>query len=123
MSQIPDYSTGKYDINVPTDEEILIHATPNVKSNVHILPLSLEDNSTVLGTVSILDDLSKLFNLPQEKSKADYLPFDYVSRNFDADSGRLHFELLSPQSHVKYMKNIEVEMRSSEKNNGRLHWN
>lgn len=107
-------STGKYDINVPTDEEILIHATPNAKSNVHIF--ILKDNSTVLGTMSILDDLSKLFNLPQEKSKADYLPFDYVSGNFDAVSGRSHFELLpSQQSHVKYMKNIEVEMRSSEK--------
>ena len=106
-------STGKYDINVPTDEEILIHATPNAKSNVHILPLSLEDNSTVLGTMSILDDLfNKLFNPPQEKSNADYLPFDYVSGNFDAASGRSHFELLlSQQSHVKYMKNIEVEMR------------
>ena len=108
-------STGKYDINVPTDEEILIHATPTAKSNVHILPLSLEDNSTVLGTISIVDDLSKLFNLPQDKSKADYLPFDYVSGIFDAVSGRSNFELLSQQSHVKYMKNIEVEMRSSEK--------
>ena len=94
-------STDKYDINVPTDEEILIHATANAESNVHIFTLSLEDNSTVLGTMSIFD-LSKLFNLPQEKSKADYLPFDYVSGNFDAVSGQSHFELLlSQQSHVK----------------------
>ena len=79
-----------------------------------ILPLSLEDNSTVLGAMTILNN--KLFSLPQEKSNADYLPFDCLSGNFDAVSGRSHFELLlSQQSHIKYMKNIEIEMRSSEK--------
>ena len=39
-------STAKYDI---TYEEILIRATPYTKNNVCIVPLSLEQNSTVLG--------------------------------------------------------------------------
>ena len=57
-------SPPRYDINVPSVEDVLKNATPPIRSNVRILPLSLEDNSTILGTMSILNDLSKTLNLP-----------------------------------------------------------
>jgi hypothetical protein len=68
-----------------------------VKSNVHILPLSLEDNSTILGTTSILDKLTDQFNLPNEKRDAQYVPFDSVDGNFDVLTAWSHFELLLSQ--------------------------
>ena len=108
--------TSKYEINVPSDDEILNDVAPNVRSDVHILPLSLEDNSTVLGTMSILDNLADLFDLPQETKAAEYLPFDTVKGTFDAVAARTHFELLlSQRNHVKYMKGTEIQMRSNDK--------
>jgi hypothetical protein len=83
---------------------------------MHILPLSLEDNSTVLGTMSILDNLSKLFSLLHDKKQAEYLPFDCITKNVDAASAQSHFELLlSQKTHTMYMKSLEIRMQSNDK--------
>ena len=80
-----------------------------------MLPLSLEDNSTVFGTMSILNDFSKQFNLPNQ-TKAEYLPFDRVTGNFNIVSARNHFELLlSQQNHVQRRKSTERQLHSTEK--------
>ena len=80
-----------------------------------MLPLSLEDNSTVFGTMSILNDFSKQFNLLSQ-TKAEYLPFDLVTGNFNIVSARNHFELLlSQQNHVQRRKSNERQLRSTEK--------
>ncbi len=106
----------KYNLVVSTESELLVNAVPNVKSNMHILPLSLEDNSTVLGTMSILDNLSKLFSLPHDKKEAEYLPFDCITKNFDAASAQSHFELLlSQKTHTMHMKSLEIRMQSNDK--------
>ena len=34
------------------------------KSNIHILPLSVEDNSTITGTINILEKFGSDFSLP-----------------------------------------------------------
>jgi hypothetical protein len=83
---------------------------------MHILPLSLEYNSTVLGTMSILDNLSKLFSLLHDKKQAEYLPFDCITKNVDAASAQSHFELLlSQKTHTMYMKSLEIRMQSNDK--------
>ena len=43
----------EYDISIPSVEDTLKDAVLPVRSNVHILPLSLQDNSTILGIMSI----------------------------------------------------------------------
>ena len=51
-----DFNTQtKYKIKVPKESEFVTVRSPVSKSNVHVLPLSLEDNSTIVGTMSILD--------------------------------------------------------------------
>ena len=108
-------STEKYHLDIPTDNELLPNAAQSSKSNVHILPLLLKDNSTILGTMSILDKLSKDFSLPEGKEDAECLLFNSVAGNFDIIS-RVHFELLlSQKSHEQNMKRTESQMRSTKK--------
>ena len=59
-------SVLKCSIAVPKEEDVSTR-TRSEKSNIHILPLSLEDNSTILGTMSILNKLTDQFKLPDEK--------------------------------------------------------
>ena len=105
---------GKYKIEIAKEEEV-VKTSCNIRSNVHMLPLSLEDNSTIFGTMTILNDFSKQFNLPSQ-TKAEYLPFDLVTGNFNIVSARNPFELLlSQQNHVQRRKNNERQLRSTEK--------
>ena len=68
--------------NVPKEEEVLTK-TFALKSDVHTLPLSLEDNSTIFGTMGILNDFSEQFGLPNDTKQTEYLPFDCITGNFD----------------------------------------
>ena len=106
-------SASKYNITVPKVEDILT-STDSVKSNVHILPL--EDNSTILGTMSILDKLTDQFKLPNEKKDAQYVPFDSVDGNFDVATARSHFELLlSQRVHATNTQETVSQIRAREK--------
>ena len=105
-----------YNIDVPSDEDILEHIVPPIKSKVHILPLSLEDNSTILGTMSILDNLSKTFNLPNNKEGEEYVPFDSATGLFDITCARAHFELLlSRKNYDRNAKETMTQMRTRDK--------
>ncbi len=79
-SSVNMQSKREYNVNVPKEEEVLTK-TIALKSNVHILPLWLEDNSTIFGTMGILNDFSEQFGLPNDTKQAEYLPFDCVTRN------------------------------------------
>ena len=51
-----DWNTqARYKIKVPKDTDLDTNRSPLTKSNVHVLPLSLEDNNTIVGAMSILD--------------------------------------------------------------------
>ena len=112
-----DWNTqGRYKIKVPKDTDLVTCRSPVTKSNVHVLPLSLEDNSTIVGTMSILDQLAIDFSLPNEKKGPEYLPFDSVSGTFDVHSARSHFELLiSQHNHQSNMGEFERQLRSRER--------
>ena len=112
-----DFNTeAKCKIKVPKESELVTARGTVVKSNVHILPLSLEDNSTIVGTMSILDQLASDFSLPNEKKGPEYLPFDSVSETFDVQSARSHFELLiSQHNHQSCMGDLERQLRRRER--------
>ena len=81
---------------------------PAAKSNVHVLPLSLEDQSIIVRTMSILDQLAADFSLPNDKKGPEYLPFHSVSGTFHVHSARSHFELLIGQhNHQSNMVDLE----------------
>lgn len=112
-----DWNTqARYKIKVPKDTDLVTNRGSFTKSNVHVLPLSLEDNSTIVGTMSILDQLAVEFSLPNEKKGPEYLPFDSVSGTFDVHSARSHFELLiSQHNHQSNMGELERQLRSQER--------
>ena len=111
-----DLPEPEYDIDVPSEEHVLKDIVPPTKSNVHILLLSLEDYSTIFGTMSILDNLAKTFSLPNEKNVGEFVPFDSSTGLFDVSYARSHFELiLSQKTYENNTKETVVQMRSREK--------
>ena len=108
--------SSTYNISVPSDEDILRNVALPIKSNVHILPLSLEDHSTILGTISILDNLSKTFNFPNEKKGDEYVPFDSATGLFDITRARTHFELaLSQKNYERHAQVTVTQIRARDK--------
>ena len=58
-----DWNTqARYKIKVPQDTTLVTNRSPLTKGNVHVLPLSLDDNNTIVGTMSTLDQ-STTFHL------------------------------------------------------------
>ena len=58
-----DWNTqARYKIKVPQDTTLVTNRSPLTKSNVQVLPLSLDDNNTIVGTMSTLDQ-STTFHL------------------------------------------------------------
>ena len=72
----------KYNIEISKYENLL-KPTANLNSDVHILPLCLEDNSTIFGTISILNSLSTQSNLPSNAKNTEHIPFDCVNDNLN----------------------------------------
>ena len=86
------------------------------RTDENFLPLSLEDNSTIAGTMKILKDFRETFHLPDDEHGPEYLPIDKNKVVFDYKMAREHFELLIlQQNHQKYMSEMEDNLRSSEK--------
>ena len=109
-------SEPEYYLNIPSEEDLLQNTVPHVKSNVHILPLSLDDNSTIMGTMSILDNLSTTFNLANESKGVEYVPFDSTTCTFDVTCARSHYELLlSKVAYNKSTKKAVLQMKSRDK--------
>eukprot|EP00112_Aurelia_sp_Birch-Aquarium-sp1_P005270 Seg1598.4 transcript_id=Seg1598.4/GoldUCD/mRNA.D3Y31 product="Potassium channel AKT3" protein_id=Seg1598.4/GoldUCD/D3Y31 len=88
---------------------------PN-ESDIDQLPLSLDDNGTIAGTVNILSDFAQLFNLPNSELLKESCPFDTRLHKFDIKLARSHFELRTTLlNHAKYMTELEEQLRSSDK--------
>ena len=81
-----------------------------------ILPLSLEDNSTIAGTATILDDWANIFSLSFSSDKTTFIPSDVVRGNFDIQLARSRVEYLNSKfRHQNYMADHEAQLRSKEK--------
>lgn len=86
------------------------------QSAIDCLPLSLADNSTIAGTLSILQQLPNDFSLPANRKGSEHLPLDLEKKLFDVKSARRHYGLLiTENSHQTYMNEMENQMRSLEK--------
>ena len=84
--------------------------------NVHVLPLSLEDNSTISGSMNILQQFANEFNLPEYGNIPEQIRFDNLQKKFDIKKARAHFELLvSQHNHQDHMGDLEERLRSLER--------
>ena len=71
------------------------------KSDTTILPLSLENNSTLAGTCAILDQFGKEFSIPST-SGSQKLPFDTHSKMFCLKQAREHVEFIMMMDHHEH---------------------
>ena len=84
-------------------------------SHTLILPLSLENNATVAGTASVLEEFGKEFQIPCNHATI-VLPFDEKQQNFDIDAARKHHEFMYLlQEHKNEMKQLEQQLTTLEK--------
>ena len=68
------------------------------KTNTIILPLSLENNSTLAGTCAILDQFAKEFSIPTS-CQSENLPFDNNWKTFCLKQAREHAEFIFMMNH------------------------
>ena len=87
--------------------------TSNRKSEVLILPVSLQDESSITGVSSIIEELSQILGIPMPEPE-NYLLFDPVKLSFDIEDARKRFIFLkSMEAHKIEHENIlrEHELR------------
>jgi hypothetical protein len=105
----------KYKVNIPSVEELCKNMQSTEKTDVINLSLSLEDNSTLTGTASILDDFAKEFCIPHGKAN-DYIEFDKTNKIFDLKSARERYYFMKClQLHHVQMTELEKLLGTSEK--------
>ena len=66
----------------------------SIKTETIILPLSLEDNSTLVGTGAILEKFGADFNIPVA-SDNENIPFDKQTKSFCIKQARTHCEFIA----------------------------
>ena len=77
------------------------------KMDVINLSLSLEDNSTLTGTASILDDFAKEFCISHVQAN-DYIEFDKTNKVFNLKSAYEHYYFMKClQLHHVQMTELE----------------
>ena len=102
----------EYNLNVPNIERELPFQG---KSEFLLLPLSLENNATVTGTASILEQFGSEFGIPCEHADR-YFAFDKEKKIYDINAARKHYEfMLMLFNHRDSMSNLEEQLRSMEK--------
>ena len=102
---------GKFAVQVP---EMVEPGNTN-KSDVVILPLSLEDNSTINGTASIFEEFGKEFSISCDHDTC-FLPFNENTKTFDLKEARGRFEFLKVlEKHKLEMKELRSQLDSREK--------
>ena len=103
---------GKYLIQVP---EMINPQSSNAKSDVVILPLSLEDNSTITGTACILEEFGKEFSISCNHDTC-FLTFNDNTKTFDLKEARNRFEFLTLlEKHKSEMKELKLQLERREK--------
>ena len=85
------------------------------KSEYLILPLSLENNSTLTGTASILEQFSGEFQIPCKHASRHFV-FDESGKCYNISAARKHHEFMIMMfNHRKNAVVMEQQMRSTEK--------
>jgi hypothetical protein len=91
------YSTST-DLKISADSSYVDISQSSRKSNTTILPLSLENNSTLAGTCAILDQFGKEFSIPSS-CQSEKLHFDKHSKTFCLKQAREHAEFIMMMNH------------------------
>ena len=100
----------EYDITVSPVSNFCKNMQVIKKTDVLNLPLSLEDNSTLLGTAALFETFCKEFNIPCE-NLVEYIEFDENKKEFNIKSARERSLFLkSFEEHAIVMKDIEKQM-------------
>ena len=95
-------------VNVPVSSQECPEVS-NEKSDILVLPISLQDESSTTGTASILEELAEILRIPLPDDK-NYLLFDPVKLQFDIEDARRRFIFLkSMDAHKKEHENIISE--------------
>lgn len=103
-------------LSIPSIENIFDTSMSTVKTDVHILPLSLENNATLTGTSVILDQFAEEFGLCNKVDKLETLPFDKRNRNFSLKKAREHVEfLIMLYEHRDEMADLLKTLEATEK--------
>ena len=103
-------------ISIANIDSIADTSTPAVKSDVHVLPLSLENNSTLTGTASILDQFATDFSLSSKLEKPETLPFNTKNKTFTLKQAREHVEfVIMMNQHKEEMKSLLEKLQTAEK--------
>ena len=80
-----------------------------------ILPISLENNATVNGTASVLEEFGQQFKIPCVHSKVA-LQYNESLGAFDLDAARKHYEFLYLlQEHKNEMEQLQMQLNSIDK--------
>lgn len=107
-----EQTVSKYQLNVP---EIEREFPFQGKSEFLLLPLSLENNATVTGTASILEQFGEEFDIPCIHAHRCFA-FDHNKKLYDINAARKHYEfMLMLFNHRDNMSNLEQQLRSMEK--------
>ena len=84
-------------------------------TNTLVLPLSLENNATITGTASVLEEFGKEFNIPCNHARV-VLPYDERMKTFNIDDARKHHKFLYLlQEHKKDMEQLMQQLSNMEK--------
>ena len=88
---------------------------PQRKTEVEILPLSLENEGSLNGMACVVDEFGRELSMPDDSEMAG-LPFDAKSGSFNLAVSRQHYEFeMSLAEHKKKMKQVEKDIVSVEK--------
>lgn len=88
---------------------------PTEATKTLILLLSLEDNSTVSGTASVLEDFGRQFKVPCVHAKVA-MQYNESLEMFGIEAVRKHYEFLYLlQEHKKEMEQLQMQLRNIEK--------
>ena len=102
-----------YKINPPSKRECCRNFQ-SMKTDLVNLPLSLEDNSTLTGTASILEKFAEEFSIPCPSNLE--IPFDTASKTFNILAARTQYEFMkSVEKHKYEMGEIVMQINSREK--------
>ncbi len=108
--------TNNAKISIPDIASIADMSMSDVKSDIHILPLSLQDNSTITGTASILDQFADEFQLSHKPEKQETLPFNTRNNSFTLKQAQEHVEFLTMMNqHKEEMQNLLAQHQAAEK--------
>ena len=112
----PEKNYENYRLTLTNAADVMkISTSHHEKSDVSVLELSLENNSTVAGSGAIIHEFQNAFGMPHSNIQK-YLPYDVSSKTFSLKQARSHFEYIRMlHDHQSDMTDYEQQLSNAEK--------